>query len=58
LKLSGSESEGSITFCEQKVAKKLFYSGPGAFLRTKPKAKHHASLTHFSTGAFGKIAHS
>jgi hypothetical protein len=55
LKLSGSEA---LLFLKKKKQKDFFILGLGHFCGQKPKAKHHASLTYFSTGAFGKIAHS
>jgi hypothetical protein len=32
--------KSKATFCEQKVAKKLYYAGPGAFAPTTPMAQH------------------
>ncbi|HVE21504.1 MAG TPA: hypothetical protein VNC39_05965 [Acidocella sp.] len=34
-----NQSERKATFCEQKVAKKLYYAGPGALSRTQPMAQ-------------------
>jgi hypothetical protein len=38
------EVKRSTSFFEKKEAKKLFYSGPWALARPKPKAQHKRSL--------------
>jgi hypothetical protein len=37
-------SEGKATFCEQKVAKKLYEFGPWALAPTTPMARHNESF--------------
>jgi hypothetical protein len=39
-----SEGEESATFCEQKVAKKLYDSGSRALAPTQPEAQHNKSF--------------
>jgi hypothetical protein len=41
--LSGArpEAKGKATFCEQKVAKKLYHAGPWALSPTQPMAQHN-----------------
>jgi hypothetical protein len=48
--LFGSRKKVRPTFCEQKVAKKLFYAGSWALAATQPVAQHNKSFC----GAFFK----
>jgi hypothetical protein len=40
----GRQAKKKTTFCEQKVAKKLYYAGPWALSPTTPTAQHNKNF--------------
>jgi hypothetical protein len=43
-KRGSRQGKGKATFCEQKVAKKLYFAGPWAVSETTPTTQHNRSF--------------